>query len=79
MSSLKLKWEEGGRGGGESTQKRGLIALSRQGTQQQSPDSPTVAPTGMRVDQGRPSISSTKGTPLSNVYLNTHIHTPKKM
>ena len=41
-------------------QQREIIALDRQGTQQQRPESPTVAPPGMRVNTRY--INSTKGT-----------------
>ena len=46
-------------------QYRQLIALSRQGTQQKRPQSPTVTPPGMRVNTGH--INSTKSTSLGRV------------
>ena len=42
---------------------REIIALDRQGTQQQRPESSTVTPPGVRVNTRY--INSTKGTPLT--------------
>ena len=59
-----------------------MIALNRQGTQQQRPRQPTVTPPGMRVNTGY--IYSNKGTSSKvkqiahweeNAHTHTHTHT----
>ena len=47
-------------------QRREVTALNRQGTQQQRPESPTVAPFGMRINTEY--INSTTGTPSNALY-----------
>ena len=44
----------------DTTRQREIIALDRQGTQQQRPDSPTVTPQSLRVNTRY--VNSTKGT-----------------